>query len=89
MVASSSKRPLFGAIVRWLDADERTGARAGLACVFPRRTNLGPRVSPVELVQQVSEAIGHALPDDVVINALKDIAQTSLILATEAACRFG
>jgi hypothetical protein len=89
MVASSSKRPFFRAIVRWLDADERSGPRAGLACVLPRRTVVGPRVRAIKLVQQVSEAVRHALPDDVVVNALKDIAQTSLILAAEAACRFG
>jgi hypothetical protein len=89
MVASSSKRPFFRAIVRLVDANARTGPRVDLSCVVSRRAAVGPGVSLVELAQQVSEAIRHALPDDVVINALKDIAQTSLILATEAACRLG
>jgi hypothetical protein len=38
----------------------------------------------VELVQQVPESVRNTLPDDVVVNSLQDIAEPSLILATEA-----
>jgi hypothetical protein len=43
----------------------------------------GANVS-VELVQQVLEPIGDALAQHLVIDALKDVAEPSLVLAAEA-----
>jgi hypothetical protein len=40
----------------------------------------------LELVQQVLEAVGHAFAYDLVIDALKDVADSSLILAACAEC---
>src|SRR5262245_7631459 len=45
---------------------------------------LGDTLVFVELVQQALEPVGDALPQHFVVNALKDVAEPSLVLATEA-----
>ena len=48
---------------------------------------LAPSHGPVELIQQVLEAIGNALPHHVVINPLQDVPESALVFATEASSR--
>jgi hypothetical protein len=42
----------------------------------------------IELVQQVLEPIGNALPYHVIVHPLKDVTESTLILAAEASSNF-
>jgi len=42
----------------------------------------------IELVQQVLESIGNALPYHVIVDPLKNVAEPTLILAAEASSNF-
>ena len=58
-----------------------------LALPLGGRRSLAVLLGPVELVQQVLEAVGNALAQHLVVDALKDVANSTLILTAEAASR--
>ena len=55
------------------DRTRATAARRGVAGI-------------IEFIQQVPEAVGNPLLDHIVVNSLEDIAEPSLVLATQASC---
>jgi hypothetical protein len=48
------------------------------------RSRFGFATRLLEALQQFLEAVGNTLPQDLVVDALKDVTDPSLILATEA-----
>jgi hypothetical protein len=82
MIASSGSDPLLSNV---LPPTRRSGLAPSFGLALRRgRPGLANLFGLVELIQRFLETVGNALAYHLVVNALKDVADSSLILAAEA-----